>query len=32
MSPHVATASKTQSPSDLARASSGLEAKTKKAF
>jgi hypothetical protein len=30
--PHVATVLKTQPPSDLARASSGLEAKTKKAF
>jgi hypothetical protein len=32
MSPHVSTVSKTQPPFDLARASSGLEAKTKKAF
>jgi hypothetical protein len=32
MSPHVSTVSKTQPPSDLARTSSGLQAKTKKAF
>jgi hypothetical protein len=32
MSPHVSTDSKTQPPSDLAHTSSGLEAKTKKAF
>jgi len=32
MSPHVSSDSKTQPPSDLAHTSSGLEAKTKKAF